>query len=118
MALDGGLNVLREAGIDSCLRVFRKQCDALRNRAANRFRGMKDGNWPSVIFDDDFRTRAHAGQQRRNACRGGLRFRDSDDMLAHKTIIRLAPGRRQLLVPGCKMLVGRMNRRLAREADA
>ena len=65
---------------------------------------MKNGNWPSAIFDDDFRAGAHVGQQRRNACRGGLRFRDSDYMLAHKTIIRLALGRRQLLVLSCKIV--------------
>lgn len=110
MALNGVRNVLGEVGIDGCRRVFGKQRDALRNRAANRLGGMKNGNWPSIILDDDFRTGAHAGQQRRNACRRGLRFRDSDYMLAHKTIIRLAPGRRQLLVLSCKMLAGRMNR--------
>ena len=104
MALDGARNVLGEVGIDDCRRVFRKQCDALRNRAANRLAGMKNGNWPSAIFDHDFRTGAHAGQQSRNACRRGFRFRDSDHMLAHKTIIRLAARRSQLLVLSCKLL--------------
>src|SRR5260370_13851397 len=98
MTRDGGRNVLGEVGIDGCRRVLGKQCDALRNRAANRLAGMKDGNWPSAIFDDDFRTGAHAGQQSRNACRRGFRFRDSDYMLGHETIIRLAPGKRQSLV--------------------
>ncbi len=106
MALNGTRNILGEIGIDGCRRVLGKQCDALRNRATNGLAGMKNGNWPSAIFDDDFRTGAHARQQRRNACRGGFRFRDSDDMLSHKTIIRLAPGRSQLLVLSCKLLVG------------
>ncbi len=97
MALDGARNVLGEVGIDDCRRVFRKQCDALRNRAANRLGSMKNGDGPSVILDDDFRTGAHAGQQGRNACCGGFRFRDSDYVLAHKTIIRLAPGRCKLV---------------------
>jgi hypothetical protein len=100
MALNGACNVLGEVGIDGCRRVFGKQRDALRNRAANWLGGMKDGNWPSVILDDDFRTRAHSGQQRRNIRSGGLRLRDSDDMLAHKIIIRLATAPRQLLVLG------------------
>jgi len=115
MALDGGRNVLGELGIDSCRRVFGKQCDALRNRAANWLGGMEDGNWPSVIFNDDFRTGTHAGQQGRNACRGGLRFRDSDYMLAHKTIIRLAPGK-PYQVKQVRNVIS--NYRLAGEADA
>jgi hypothetical protein len=106
MTRDGTRNVPGEVGIDGCRRVLGEQCDALRNRAANRLAGMKDGNWPSAIFDDDFRTGAHAGQQRRNIRRGRLRFRDSDYMLAHKSIIRLAAGLSQLLVLSCKA-VGR-----------
>ncbi len=51
----------------------------------------------AVESSDDFRAGAHAGQQGRNACRGGLRLRDSDYMPAHKIIIRLAPGRRQFV---------------------
>jgi len=97
MTLNGGLNVLREVGIDSCRRVFRKECDALRNRAANRLACMKDGHWPSAILDDDLRTRTYAGQQGGNARRGGLRFRDSDDMLRHESIIRLGVRRRQFV---------------------
>ncbi len=97
MALNGVRNVLGEVRIDGCRRVFRKQCDALRNRATNRLGGMKNGDWPSVILDDDFRAGAHAGQQGRNACRGGLRLGDSDYTPAHKVIIRLAPGRRQFV---------------------
>jgi hypothetical protein len=88
MALDGVPNVLGEVGIDGCRRVFGKQCDAFRNRAANWLGGMKNGHWPSAIFDDDFGAGAHASQQGRNVRRSGLRFRDSDYMLAHKTIIR------------------------------
>jgi len=92
MALDGRRHVFGEVGIDGCRRVFGKQCDALRNRAANWIGGMKNGNGPGVTFDDDFRTGAHASQQGRNVRRSGLRFRDSDYMLAHKTIIHPAPG--------------------------
>ncbi len=114
MALDGGRNVLGEVGIDGCRRVFGKQCDALRNRAANWIGGMKNGNWPSVIFDDDFRTGAHAGKQGRNACPGGLRFRDSDYMFAHKTIIRLASGKPYQVEQVRNVII---NYRLAGEAD-
>jgi len=100
MALDGLRDVFGEVGIDGRRRVFGKQRDALRNRAANWLGGMKNSNWPGVIFDDDFRTGAHAGQQRRDIRRRSLRFRDSDDMLTHTNIIRLAPGRRHLFILG------------------
>jgi len=61
MTLDGTRNVLGEVGIDGGRRVLGKQRDTLRNRAANRLAGVKNGNRPSAIFDDDFRTGAHAG---------------------------------------------------------
>jgi hypothetical protein len=102
MALDGVRNVLGEVGIDGCHRVFGKQCDTLRNREANWLGAMKDGNRPSVIFNDDFGAGAHTGQQVRNACCAGLRFRDSDYVLAHKNHY----GRSQLLVPSCNAANG------------
>ncbi len=93
MALDGGLNILGEIGIDGSRRVFGKQRDALGDSAANRFGGMKNGNGPPVIFDDDFRTSAHSGQERRDIGRSGLRLRNADHMLAHKLIIHSGPDR-------------------------
>ena len=75
---------------------------------------MKNGNWPSVIFDDDFRTGAYAGQQGRHVCRGGLRFRDSNYMLAHKTIIRLTRGKPYQVKQVRNVIT---NYRLAGEAD-
>jgi len=58
-----------------------------RNRATNRLSGVKDGNWPSVILNDDFR----AGAQRASKSKRLSRWpplRDSDYVLSHKIIIR------------------------------
>ncbi len=90
-AFDSSLNVLGEVRIDGSRRVFGQKRDALGNGTADGLRGMKNGNGPHVILDDDLRPGAHSGQERRDIGRGGFRFRDADHMLTHKKIIHPAP---------------------------
>jgi hypothetical protein len=48
--------------------------------------GSNDGNWPRVVFDDDFSARAHAGHQRSEIARR-FSFGDMDHTLGHSLII-------------------------------
>src|SRR5260370_6901718 len=82
MAFDSSLNVLGEVRIDGSRRVFGQKRDALGNGTADGLRGMKNGNWPHFILDDDLRPGAHSGQERRDIGRGGFRLRGTDHLLS------------------------------------
>src|SRR5205809_913687 len=48
---------------------------------------MKDRYRPRAILDDNFRARAHVGQERRHIGCGGFFFGDVDHVLSHNEII-------------------------------
>jgi hypothetical protein len=59
------------------------QRDAFGDTAAHRLGGMKDGDGPSAIFNDDLLARAHACHQRSEVA-SRFRLGDVDHILSHK----------------------------------
>jgi hypothetical protein len=54
---------------------------------AHRLSRMKDRYRPRAILDDNFRSRAHVGQERRHIGCGGFFFGDVDHVLSHNEIM-------------------------------
>jgi len=71
------LNVVREVFVDGCRGVFRKQSDALLDRATGRRRCAENGQWRGARFDNNLRARAHMNHQPGEIA-GRLGFRNVD----------------------------------------
>jgi len=89
MAIDDFFEIAPEASIERHGRaVGFGQRDGFREQTARmRFRRAQHRHGPRIVFDDDFRTRAHVGQERRHVGRGGFRFGDVDHIFSHNVII-------------------------------
>ena len=57
--------------------------------ASNRFRLVQNRNGVLILFDDNFRTRSHMCQKRRDVRRGGFGFREINNALRH--IVSILP---------------------------
>ncbi len=63
MTLDGLLNIRGEVPVDHGGRIFRQQCNALRDCPALRTRRVNDSNGQIATFDYNFCPRPHSRKQ-------------------------------------------------------